>query len=122
MTTSPPRIAYHLTPAAWFQAQPLDRPYLPDAFEREGFIHLTHGIERVIEVGNRYYRTEPGAWLLLEVDLSRVSADVRYVDPERAYPHIHGPLDRAAIVAVRAVERDARGQFTAIGPVLPDET
>jgi uncharacterized protein (DUF952 family) len=114
MASSPESPAYHLTPAAWYESYPGDQPYLPEAFEREGFIHLTHGIERVIEVGNRYYRGEPGTWLLLEVDLRQVTSDVRYDDAERAYPHIYGPLDRAAIRAVRTMQRDDEGRFTGV--------
>lgn len=111
-----PWIAYHLTPADWYAAGAADAPYLPEPFAREGFIHLTHGRSAVLEAGNRYYRTVSGAWLALEIDLRKVTPEIRYEDPARQFPHIHGPLDRVAIVAVYAVERTADGTFSGFAP------
>lgn len=108
-------IAFHLVPEAWYRAQPLDAPYLPEPFAQDGFVHLTHGEQAVLDTGNRYYRTVPGRFLLLTVDLASLAGAVRYDDPARQYPHVYGPLERAAIVAVRVVERDAAGAFVAIG-------
>jgi uncharacterized protein (DUF952 family) len=107
------RYAYHLVAADWFQAQPVDRAYLPEAFAREGFIHLTHGLDAVLAVGNRYYRADPRPYLLLTVDLAAVTAPVRYADSDlhQSFPHLHGPLERAALVAVQGVERGADGTF-----------
>ena len=70
----------------------------------------------VLEAGNRYYRAIPGAWLALEIDLRKVTPEIRYEDPARQFPHIHGPLDRVAIVAVYAVERTADGTFSGFAP------
>jgi uncharacterized protein (DUF952 family) len=109
-------IAYHLTPEAWFRARPQGEPYLPEAYPQDGFVHLTHGLEQVIEVGNRFYRDQPGPWLLLTVDLTRATADVRYDDPRRQFPHLYGPLDRCAIVAVHDMLRGADGGFIGVGP------
>lgn len=108
-------IAYHLVPQAWFAAQPADCAYLPEAFASEGFIHLTHGIPEVLAAGNRYYTADPRPYLLLTVDLGAVTAEIRYEDAARQFPHIHGPLDRAAIVAIVPVERDKTGAFLAVG-------
>jgi uncharacterized protein (DUF952 family) len=109
-------VAYHLVARDWYVAQPDEHPYLPEGFEREGFIHLTHGIEAVIAVGNRYYRDDPRQYLLLTVDLSAVPAEIRYEDAARQFPHIHGPLDRAAILGVSPVQRDDTGAFISVDP------
>jgi uncharacterized protein (DUF952 family) len=106
--------AYHLTPAPWFRAQLPDAPYLPEAFAADGFIHLTHGLEAVLAAGNRYYTADPRPYLLLTVDLARVAAPVRYDDAQRQFPHLYGPLERAAIVAVQRVTRDAAGRFVGV--------
>lgn len=111
-------VAYHLVADAWYRAQPVERPYLPEAFKREGFIHLTHGIDEVLAAGNRYYRGDTRPYLLLTVDLDAVTSEVRYEDAERQFPHIHGPLDRDAIVAVRTVERGDDGVFIAASPAV----
>lgn len=105
------QIAYHLVPEPWYTAQPSDRPYLPESFDREGFVHLTHGIEPVIAAGNRYYRSDPRPYLVLTVDLASVTAEVRYEDPFRQFPHVYGPIVREAILTVQRVVRDEGGTF-----------
>ena len=40
-----------------------------------------------------------------------ISAVVRYEDARGIYPHIYGPLDREAIVAVLPARRLPRGAF-----------
>ena len=102
---------YHLVPREEFEAGDPAADYVPAAFAREGFIHLTDGAEELAAVGNRYYRADPRPYLALRIDLARVSAPIRYEDPRRVYPHVHGPLDRAAIVAVREVPRLPDGTF-----------
>ena len=113
------QIAYHLVPEPWFTAQPGDRSYLPESFDREGFVHLTHGIEPVIAAGNRYYRSDPRPYLVLTVDLASVTAEVRYEDPVRQFPHVYGPIDREAILTVQRVVRDGDGTF--LGVAQEDE-
>jgi len=36
---------------------------------------------------------------------------VRYDDPAQIYPHVYGPIDRAAIVGVLTMPRDASGAY-----------
>lgn len=107
-------MAYHLVPEDWYRAQPDDAAYLPEAFGQDGFVHLTHGVADVMQAGNRYYRADVRPYLLLTVDLNLITSEVRYDDAARQFPHIYGPLDRAAIVAVREVERAEDGTFLAI--------
>src|SRR4051812_31521525 len=112
--------AYHLTPADWYECQPAGEPYLPESYERDRFVHLTHGRDAVIEVGNRYYRADARQFLVLEIDLERVSAEVRYEDAARRYPHVHGALDRDAIGAVELVRRALDGSFVSFGRTTSD--
>jgi uncharacterized protein (DUF952 family) len=105
-------IAYHLVPDDWYRALPPDRGYLPEPFEADGFVHLTHGLEDVLAVGNLFYRADRRPYLLLTVDLAQITSDVRYDDDSGRYPHVYGPLDRPAIVAIQRVERDPDGSFT----------
>ncbi len=65
----------------------------------------------MVETANRYYRGDPRPYLLVMVDLDRVSADWRYEDPGAVYPHIYGPLDRDAVVAVEDMRRHEDGRF-----------
>jgi uncharacterized protein (DUF952 family) len=106
--------AYHLTPAAWFCAQLDDAPYLPEDYAADGFTHLTHGLDAVLAAGNRYYSADPRPYLLLTVDLDQLSAEVRYDDPARQFPHVYGPLERTALTRVQRVTRDAAGRFVGV--------
>jgi len=105
---------YHLVPRDEFERQDPEADYLPAAYEADGFIHLTDGAEELAIVGNRYYRDDPRSYLALVIDLSRVQAPIRYEDPRRVYPHIYGPLNRDAIVAVLDVPRTPDGTFLPI--------
>jgi uncharacterized protein (DUF952 family) len=109
------RTAYHLAPEPWYRGQPDGLDYLPEGFEAEGFVHLTHGTAPVLAAGNRYYQSDPRDYVCLTVDLTRISSEIRYDDSARQFPHVYGPLDRAAIVAIRPVIRDSDGTFRSFG-------
>jgi uncharacterized protein (DUF952 family) len=105
---------YHLTPAEIWTSQQSSPTYVPEAFEADGFIHCTDGEDAVIEVGNRYYVSDPRSYVVLSIRCEDVEPPIRYEDPNRVYPHIYGALNIDAVVAVRGVSRDAAGTFLAI--------
>jgi uncharacterized protein (DUF952 family) len=107
---------YHLTPADYYESLDPDSDYLPAAFDQDGFIHCSADEEQMLEVANRFYKGEPGEFLLLAIDEDAVRADVRHEDaaPEpdgNLYPHIYGPLNRDAIREVRPFSRAPDGTF-----------
>jgi uncharacterized protein (DUF952 family) len=106
---------YHLAPSGRWRAWPAGEPYLPAEFEAEGFIHCTAGDELMLRIANRFYRDAAGDFVLLVIDPSRLSAPLKWEqagDPTLpAFPHIYGPIDRAAIVEERAVRRSPDGEF-----------
>ncbi len=108
--------AYHLVPESWYRAQPADRSYLPEPFDADGFVHLTHGLDDVLAVGNMFYREDARPYLILTIALDLITSDVRYDDDTGRYPHVYGPLDRAAIIGVQRVERRDDGSFTGVAP------
>lgn len=111
------RLAYHLTSAEWL-ADSLaagGNSFLPEAFERDGFVHLTHGIQGVLDAGNRYYRDDAREYVLLTVDLALVGAEVLYEDSAERFPHIYGSIERAAISDVHRVQRAPDGTFLSVG-------
>ena len=114
------RLTFHLTPEPVWLEHRLLRDYRPEGFGAEGFIHCTNGEALVIEVANRYYKDDPRPFLLLEVDLDRVSAPAIYEDDERNYPHIYGPVARDAVTRVHRLERAPDGTFVAIGGPVPE--
>lgn len=89
--------------------------YAPAAFDREGFIHCTDGADELIATANRHYRDHPGQFLVLELDLARVDAPVRYEDERGNYPHVYGRFPRSAIVAALEIRRSDDGAFLGFG-------
>lgn len=116
--TARSRITLHLAPLDVWLAQTAGQYYIPESFDREGFIHCTDGEARAIEVGNRYYTGDARQYCLLEIDRDRVTAPVVYEDDALVYPHVYGALNLDAIHDVRAVVRDETGRFVALGPSI----
>jgi pimeloyl-ACP methyl ester carboxylesterase/uncharacterized protein (DUF952 family) len=106
-----PDVTYHLTPADHYRSLPPDAPYVPEPFDRDGFIHCTDGIDNALAVGNAYYRDDPRDYLLLAIDKTKVTAEVRYEDEARIYPHVYGPLAPDAIIAAVPLPRAPDGRF-----------
>lgn len=109
------QVTLHLTPEDVWDAQKTQPHYLPEAFPQDGFIHCTNGEDELIAVGNRYYQADKRPFIVLTVSLPRLQSAVTVEDPGRIFPHIHGPLNLDAVVAVRPVVRAADGAFIAIG-------
>ena len=107
----PPPITYHLIPRLEWEALESAADYAPPSLAREGFIHCTDGAAEFAATANRYFRAEPGAFLVLLVERTRIRAPWRYDDPRRVYTHIYGPLNRDAIIRVLPAPRAADGTF-----------
>lgn len=120
MSSSNGPIAYHLVPAAAWEAAAPDGSFSAASLADEGFVHLTHSPDDLVEVANAFYRTDPGPHLVLTVELDRLSAPWRY-DGDRRYPHVYGPLDRDAIVDVRPIRRAPDGTFLPLDEPRPEE-
>jgi uncharacterized protein (DUF952 family) len=68
-------------------------------FERHGFVHCCFR-EQLAEIVAWWFSPSSGPMQVLELDVDRLSAEVRYErSPSRWYPHVYGPLDGAAVVA-----------------------
>ena len=77
----------------------------------EGFVHAARR-EQVLEVAEAFY-ADAGPLLLLTIDPDRLSSPVReeQVAPGAVFPHIYGPIDLEAVVAVAPLERGPDGSF-----------
>ncbi len=106
---------YHLAPANRWHAWPGDQPYLAAEYANDGFIHCTAGDALMIAVANRFYRETQGDYVLLVIDPARLTAPLKWEpsgdDLAALFPHIYGPIDRAAVLEVRVVRRAADGEF-----------
>lgn len=105
------RLTYHGTPKPYFDSLDPGEPYLPRDFDADGFVHCTDGAEALSIVLSTYYKDDPDDWLVLYLDLDRVASPVRYDDPAEIFPHIYGPINRDAIVAVKPIGRAEDGTF-----------
>jgi uncharacterized protein (DUF952 family) len=108
-------LIYHLAPAARWHGWPSGEPYLPAEYADHGFIHCTAGDKLMLKVANRFYRGVPGDFVLLAIDPSRLAAPLKWEestdDLAAVFPHVYGPIDRDAIVEVRAIRRAGDGGF-----------
>jgi uncharacterized protein (DUF952 family) len=113
--SGPDHVTYHLVPSDVWEQQKLGATYLPDDFEKDGFIHCTDTLEELVAVGNRYYREDPREFLVLAIDCDLVSAPIVYEDDRQIFPHIYGPLDGNAVLSMQGVVRDRSGAFLTMG-------
>jgi uncharacterized protein (DUF952 family) len=116
------RIVVHLMPAAaWDALAPTDA-VTNASLDTDGFIHCTDDAEVLLRVANAFYRSEPGPFVALHIDVERLSVPCVWEEPAHIsatsetfaprFPHVYGPIDRAAVVTVERVARDAQGRFT----------
>jgi uncharacterized protein (DUF952 family) len=110
------RPTYHLVPAeSWMSAHP-GRPYAAASLDLEGFVHCTDGMTEMVATANRHYRDDPRAFLVLTVDLDAAGSPWRVEDEGGIYPHVFGPIARAAILRVVPAPRAGDGDFLPFEP------
>jgi uncharacterized protein (DUF952 family) len=103
-------LIYHIClPDVWTKAK--ESEYRCPSLESEGFIHCSTP-DQLIEVANYLFRGQRGLALLV-IDPNRVISPIRYEDAGNGelYPHIYGPLNPSAVVAVEPFELKADGTF-----------
>jgi len=93
-------ILHLISQQAWSQLAP-GQPYAPESLQTEGFIHCTAGDALMIEVANALYRSHPGEFLVLDIDETKVAAEVRWEAP--AHP--------ATITAEAAAPPEAAAEY-----------
>ena len=112
-------VIYHITTReAWLAARESGE-YRPENFSGEGFIHFS-GPHQLLGVAHRFYAGRHGL-VLLAVDVSRLNAELKYeaadhpaafpAETDELFPHLYGPLNSDAVVAVYDFEPDAGGRF-----------
>jgi uncharacterized protein (DUF952 family) len=97
------RRIFHIVPRVkWEQTT---GPYRADSLASEGFIHCSNE-NQVARVANLFYADHDDL-LVLCIDADRLNSAVRYEDPGvgELFPHVYGPIDREAIIEVRALDR-----------------
>jgi uncharacterized protein (DUF952 family) len=110
-----PRVLFHIAEASDWQAAQVRGDYRVSTRGRtladEGFVHAARR-GQVLGVAEAFY-ADAGPLLLLSIDPARLSSPVRddEVAPGMVFPHIYGPIDLDAVVAVAPLDRGADGRF-----------
>jgi uncharacterized protein (DUF952 family) len=103
---------FHITERGEWERAKAEGVYRARTLASEGFIHCSRG-DQVVRVADRLFRGQTGL-VLLEVDTSRVGAEIRYENCEGGqedFPHVYGPLDLGAVTRVLAFEPGEDGSF-----------
>jgi uncharacterized protein (DUF952 family) len=103
----------HLTERGLWEQGVAAGEYRRADLETDGFIHCLTA-ETLVRVANKYYRGAISEDLvLLEIAEERVTSPVKWepASDGKLYPHIYGPLNPDAVVAVRAYGPGPDGAF-----------
>ncbi|MFD3550049.1 DUF952 domain-containing protein [Streptomyces sp. NPDC058655] len=96
---------FHIVPLADWAAAP-ELPYAPASLRTEGFVHCSADGPTALAVADAHYRAVQGTLLAVELDEGVLTAEVRREGGSGArHPHVHGPLNREAVVHVWEVVR-----------------
>lgn len=100
----------HVCPAGDWERAKAAGAYRAASLEGEGFIHASRPAQ-ILQVINTFYRQIKDL-LMLWIDPQLVSAPLRWdpVDGE-TFPHIYGPLNNSAVVAVSECAPDPDGFY-----------
>ncbi|MFI6684691.1 DUF952 domain-containing protein [Streptomyces sp. NPDC050485] len=106
----------HVVPLDEWSAHP-GLPYAPPSLAAEGFVHCSADESAALAIADARYRDVAGPLLVLCVDESALSAELRWEGTrDTVFPHVYGPIERAAVTAVLEVRRDAEGRAVDLAP------
>jgi len=94
-------LVYHIAESETWELQCRGEEYRNPSLETEGFIHCSLA-EQVQETLEKFFSIPDGRddLVLLEIDVEKLLPELRY---ESGYPHIYGPLNLDAVVAVKPI-------------------
>merc|ERR1719166_465972 len=89
---SSPKVFYHLIQSKiWEKCKADNETYYPPTYDQDGFTHLTEDASLLIEVGNQFYKSVQGTWILLQLDCTQTESEVK-IEPAAAVGDIEGNL------------------------------
>jgi uncharacterized protein (DUF952 family) len=106
---------FHLTSESELRAGIRADAYLPAGFAADGFVHCSASPETVLAVARAFYAHVAEPLLVLRIEPPRLTSRLLFepaVPPAppgiaggTLFPHVYGPIDRAAISGVGVLER-----------------
>jgi uncharacterized protein (DUF952 family) len=103
-------IVFHITEGeAWDRAQQTGE-YEAESLATEGFIHCSTE-PQLARTAERFYRGRSGL-VLLAIETDRLRAPLRWEGADGdLFPHIYGPLNTDAVLAMSPMRARADGTF-----------
>ncbi len=109
-------IILHICPQTLWEAAQAAGAYRGDTLDTEGFIHCSTAAQ-MGATANRFFAGQHGL-VLLYIEVARLTAEVKWEPAlDTLFPHIYGPLNLDAVLAVEAIEPDEAGVFHYPPPV-----
>ncbi|MFD9411936.1 DUF952 domain-containing protein [Streptomyces sp. NPDC059989] len=109
---------FHLVPLTDWTAAP-ELPYAPPSLDSEGFVHCSADRVTALAIAEARYSDVGGTLLAVELDEDALTAEVRREGESGGrYPHVHGPLNRNAVIHVWEVVRTP-GSPASLAPWQP---
>ncbi|MFD9334915.1 DUF952 domain-containing protein [Streptomyces sp. NPDC060028] len=100
---------FHLVPLTDWTAEP-ELPYAPPSLAADGFVHCSADRPTALAIAGTHYADVPGTLLAVELDERALTSEVRREgESGDLYPHVHGPLNRDAVLRVWEVVRTPGG-------------
>ncbi|MBN1977573.1 MAG: DUF952 domain-containing protein [Anaerolineae bacterium] len=110
---------YHLVTESAFRAQAKGDEYIPVRFDQDGFIHCTGEANTLLVVANDYFSSVEEPVLVLAIETTRLTAEVRFEPPApvagsgashleeaQLFPHIYGPLNLDAVTEIGVLRKN----------------
>jgi uncharacterized protein (DUF952 family) len=113
-------LIFHITSRSEWAAAQKAGQYVTPSLAKEGFIHCST-LAQVLPVADKFYKGQSGL-ILLGIDPARLSSALKWEPPfegappsgvssDDLFPHIHGPLNLAAVVQVLDLTSAPDGSF-----------
>lgn len=103
-----PHIIFHVTSRTLWEDALKSGMYSGDRFDEDGFIHCSDA-NQIGKIGDFFLKNRGGDdMLVLEIDTSKVNAEIKYEGREELYPHIYGPINADSVVSVRELREEPK--------------
>jgi len=109
-------VIFHLVRRSDWEGRGSVQEYSAPSLALEGFNHCSEDEAQLMAVAGRLYAGQTDM-LVLEVETDLLTAQLKR-EPSRSgelYPHIYGPINASAVVAVRQLIAGNEGRFR-LGP------
>eukprot|EP00298_Acanthocystis_sp_HF-20_P027779 c6059_g1_i1.p1 GENE.c6059_g1_i1~~c6059_g1_i1.p1 ORF type:complete len:129 (+),score=50.34 c6059_g1_i1:24-389(+) len=114
---------FHMLPVENWKNAPEE--YYPPTYQQDGFVHCASTAEELVTIGNHFYKTVSGDFLILVLEISKLKSEVKFEPPAavgnfkphtdtQLFPHIYGPINKDSVTAIKKLVRDETGTFLSV--------